>query len=221
MAGTPGRGENIPALVLEGVPSLLSHTSLPSRGDLKPFAQSNPGTCAQTATRRPLPLCHLQQLGHRAVWQPRSDVLGTFTEGVLPEVVLPTTHLETAAPGEPTALGGDGREGVLRVCMCPVHQRCARVCARVCVCTRVCVCACVCVCECTVPQHGSSWPCVCRCVHMCSARLAAHSWLYVHACACVSTRSPDLHEGVSREMHRDTGSCKGLGRKFTDSRPEV
>ena len=171
LAGTPGRGENIPALVLEGVPSLLSHTSLPSRGDLKPFAQSNPGTCAQTATRRPLPLCHLQQLGHRAVWQPRSDVLGTFTEGVLPEVVLPTTHLETAAPGEPTALGGDGREGVLRVCMCTVHQRCARVCARhaATVCVRVCVCMCVCV-SARCPSMGAPGR-VCAVVYTCAVHV--------------------------------------------------
>ena len=90
-----------------------------------------------------------------------------------------------------------------------------------CVCMSARVCVHVCVCECTVPQHGSSWPCVCRCAHMCSARLAAHSWLYVHTRTCVSARSPDLHEGVSREMHRDTGSRKGLGRKFTDLRPEV
>lgn len=101
---------------------------LPSRGDLKPFAQSNPGTCAQTATWRHPPLCHLQQLGHRAVWQPRSDVLGTFTEGVLPGVVLPTVHLETAATGEPRALGGDGSEGMVCVCICKAHQQlCARV----------------------------------------------------------------------------------------------
>lgn len=101
---------------------------LPSRGDLKPFAQSNPGTCAQTATWRHPPLCHLQQLGHRAVWRPRSDVLGMFTEGVLPGVVLPTTHLETAATGEPRALGGDGSEGMVCVCICKAHQQlCARV----------------------------------------------------------------------------------------------
>ena len=173
LAGTPGRGENIPALVLEGVPSLLSHMSLPSRGDLKPFAQSNPGTCAQTATWRPLPLCHLQQLGHRAVWQPRSDVLGTFTEGVLPGVVLPTAHPETTALGEAPALGGDGREGTLSVCMCTVHQQqCACVCARyaatVCECVCECVCMCVCVSVCAgVCRCVCACMCVCECVHVC------------------------------------------------------
>lgn len=179
MAGTPSREENIPALILEGVPSLLSHTSLPSKGDLKPFAQSNPGTCAQTATWRPLPLCHLQQLGHRAVWQPRSDVLGTFTEGVLPGVVLPTAHLETAAPGEPMALGGDGSERMLSVCICTVHQQqCAHVCACVCV-QGVCVRArCVCM------QGAHQW-----CAHVC---VHARCTAIVCMCVCVSARCPSM-----------------------------
>ena len=91
-------------------------------------------------------------------------------------------------------------------CVSKVHSNGVSVC--VCVCARCTAMVCMCV-------------CVCSCVHTCSALLVIQVWLCVHTCACVSTRSPDVYKGVPREMPWDTGSRKGLGRKFADPRSEV